>query len=75
MKSNQRMRRTATSYAWGHKQAVVESQPVAEATVSRDPHEEGFDFGPQRACAQRQQALSAPAPYKNQVHSAPALYR
>jgi hypothetical protein len=33
MKSKQTA--TGTSYAWGHKQAVVESQPVAEATTRR----------------------------------------
>ena len=58
MKSNQGMRQTATSYAWGHKQAVVESQPAAEATVSGDPHEEEFDFG-HHVAARSQQQLEA----------------
>ena len=58
MKSNQRKRQTTAGYAGRHKRAVVESQPAAEAAVSRDPHVEEFDFGPHVA-ARAQQQLEA----------------
>ena len=45
MKSSQGTEKAAESYVGGHKQTVVDSQPAAEAAVSGDPHEEGFDFG------------------------------
>jgi hypothetical protein len=38
----------------GRKQVNVDTQPAAEAAVSGDPHEEGFDFGPHISVALQQ---------------------
>ena len=47
-RSNNEKSLTTPSYVWRHRQDVVETQPAAHkcTTVSRDPHEEGFDPGP-----------------------------
>ncbi len=47
-RSNNEKSLTTPSYVWRHRLDVVETQPVAHkcTTVSRDPHEEGFDPGP-----------------------------
>ena len=58
MKSNRGSKKATESYVGGHKQTVVDSQPAAEAAVSGDPHEEGFDFG-HHVAARSQQQLEA----------------